>query len=707
MTFRERLQAWRYNLVPDHLIGEILQKRWTDNAIPFLALVVVVAAFGHAIPGFFKLESLQESTRQLGEVILVVIGLTVVMLGGGIDLSVGSIFALGAFAAVSSFFIFNLPVWVAYLAALGVGLLFGAANGYLVGYLRLRAFLTTLVTFIIGRAVYDILVVNFGVLVQLSDATSPTWDFIGDGTALGLSVSMLVALALAVVVHIVLTRARPGWHLLAVGGSRRSAHNAGIKVQRTVFLSYVFSGACAGSAGFLIAARLSGAGPNTGQGLEILALTAAVVGGNSLGGGRGSVAKGLMGAIIVLVMTNGLIRLGYGTGSTQMVLGLLLAAAVTLDIRWLKNRHKVLNEVYVAPVYLRMGEAQSALPGSGTSYALNDRLAEAEPIGLGTLEGPEDVILDRNDHLYCGTRHGEIVRFLAPDYTRSEVFAHVGGFPLGLAFDRAGNLLSCVGAMGLYSINPDRQVTQLSAETRRSLTSIQDDARLRDPNDLDIAPDGKVYFTDSTKRYDAHDWMLDSIENRATGRLLVYDPLTGTTTTLLDGYRYTNGVCLAHDAQSVLFCESWACRIHRYWIAGPKAGAVECVIRDMPGYPDNINRASDGSYWMAWLGMRTPAFDLSLRHPAMRKRMTRRLPQDEWLFPNINTGGVVKFTEAGDIIATWGDLSGQAHSMVTSMREHKGYLYIGGILNNRIGRLKIEGADPDWDANTAYWGPQR
>ena len=509
MTFRERLQASRYNLVPDHIIGEVLTKRWADNAIPFVALVATVATFGSIIPGFFALYSLQESTRQLGEFSLVVIGLTVVMLGGGIDLSVGSIFALSAFSAVSTFFIFDAPVWLAFAASLGVGLAFGAINGYLIGYLRLRAFITTLVTFIIGRAGYDILVVSFGSKVQLSMASSDAWDFIGDGTLLGISIPVLAAIALAIVTHVALTRSRLGWHVLAVGGSRRSAHNAGIRVRRTVFLTYVFSGLCSAAAGFLIATRLSGAGPGTGQGLEILALTAAVVGGNSLGGGRGSVVKGLMGAVIVLVMTNGLIRLGYGTGTNQMVLGILLAAAVTIDIRWLKNRHKVLNEIYVAPVYLKMGETQSAAPGSGTPYELNNRLSEAEPIGLGELEGPEDVILDREDHLYCGTRHGEIVRFFAPDYRRSEVFAHVGGFPLGLAFDRAGNLLSCVGAMGLYSISPDREVKKLSAETRRSLTSIMDDARLRDPNDLDIAPDGKVYFTNSTKRYDAHDWALD------------------------------------------------------------------------------------------------------------------------------------------------------------------------------------------------------
>ena len=704
MTIAERAQRWRYNLVPDHLIGEILTKRWADNAIPFLALLATVIGFGTAIPGFFKPNALVESTRQLGEFSIVVTGLTIVMLAGGIDLSVGSIFALATFSAVSTVFIFGLPVWLGFLAAIATGALFGAVNGYLIGFMRLRAFLTTLVTFIIGRALFDILVVNFAALVQLSDVKSNLWDFIGDGKILGLSISVIVAVVIAIVAHIAITRSRPGWHILAVGGSRRSAHNAGIRVRQTVFLSYVISGVCSGLAGFLIACRLSGAGPGTGLNLEILALTAAVVGGNSLGGGRGSIAKGLMGAIIVLVMNNGLIRLGFGTGTNQMVLGLMLAAAVTLDIRWLKNSQKVLNEVYVSPIYHRMGETQSALPDGGTAYALNNKISRTQSIGLGELEGPEDVILDRDDHLYCGTRHGEIVRFFAPDYQRYEVFAHTGGFPLGLAFDRDGTLLTCVGAMGLYAISKTGKVRQLSAETARSLTSIVDDARLRDPNDLDVGPDGKIYFTDSTTRYDAHDWALDSIEGRPTGRLLVYDPASSKTKTLLENYRYANGVCLAHDGKSLFFAESWACRVHRYWIDGPKAGTAECVIKDMPGYPDNINRASDGSYWMAWLGMRTPSFDLALRHPGFRKRMTRRLPADDWLFPNINTGGVVKFDDSGRIIETLGDMTGVSHPMVTSMREHKGYLYVGGILNNRIGRYKIPGADATWTGPTSYWG---
>ena len=704
MTLRERALRLRYNFVPDHLIGEVLTKRWTDNAIPFAALVATVVGFGTAIPGFFRPESLSDSTRQLGEFSIVVTGLTIVMLGGGIDLSVGSIFALATFSAVGCFFILEQPVWVAFLAAMATGLLFGSINGYLIGFMRLRAFLTTLVTFIIGRAVFDILVVDYGTRLQTSMISSDLWDFIGDGTVGGFSIAVISAVAIAIIAHVAITRSRPGWHMLAVGGSRRSAFNAGSRVKSTVCVTYVISGLCCGLAGFLIACRLSGAGPGTGAGLEISALTAAVVGGNSLGGGRGSIVKGIMGAIIVLVMTNGLIRLGFGTGTNQMVLGLMLGLAVTLDVRWLKNRHKVLDEVYVAPIHHRMGETQSASPGSGSPYALDNRLSAADSIGLGELEGPEDVILDQDDNLYCGTRHGEIIRFHAPDYQRSEVFAHTGGFPLGLAFDRAGNLISCVGAMGLYSISKAGVVTKLSAETQRSWTSIVDDARLRDPNDCDVAPDGRIFFTDSTTRYDAHEWALDSIESRPTGRLLCYDPQTGKTSTVLDRFRYANGVCIAHDGKSLFMAESWACSVHRYWFDGPKAGQVECVIKDMPGYPDNINRASDGTYWMAWLGMRTPSFDLALRHPGMRKRMTRRLPQDEWLFPNINTGGVVKFDETGRIVETLGDLTGTAHPMVTSMREHKGHLFIGGILNNRIGRYRVPNADPHWTGPRSYWG---
>ncbi|WP_288200144.1 SMP-30/gluconolactonase/LRE family protein [uncultured Pleomorphomonas sp.] len=703
MRLPESLSRLIYNAIPSHLVGEILTKRWADNLVPFLLLSAVIAIFGTAINGFFAPASLLDTTRQLGEFLIVVIGLTIVMLGGGIDLSVGSIYALSVFMSVVGIYLWELPASLALVLAIATGGLCGAFNGVLIGYLRLRAFLTTLVTLIMGRSLYDILIIAWGRELQMSPVLNDQFDYIGTGSLGGLPVSILIAGVFALLAHVLLSRSRLGWHISAVGGSRRSAYNAGIPVRRTVFLTYVISGLSAGIAGFLFAARLSGAGPGTGSGLELAALTAAVVGGNSLGGGRGSIAKGLMGAVAVLTMTNGLIRLGYGTGSNQLVLGFMLAFAVVLDIRWAKNRHKVLAEVYVAPVHHRMSGDESALPNGGGAYALNDRLSDAAPIALGEVEGPEDVILDEDGNLYAGTRHGEIVRWFAPDYRRSEVFAHIGGFPLGLAMDRDGAIKTCVGAMGLYSIARDGEVTRLSTETNRSWASVVDDARLRDPNDCDIGPDGRIWFTDSTTRYDAHDWVLDSIESRPTGRLLVYDPKTGKTKTVRDGLRYANGVCLAHDGRSILIAESWACSVHRYWIDGPKAGSMECLIADMPGYPDNINRASDGGYWMAWLGVRTPTFDLSLRHPGFRKRMTRRLPGDDWLFPNINTGGVIKFDETGRIVGTLGDLTGKSHPMVTSMREHKGELFVGGILNNRIGRFRIPGADPEWTSWKSYW----
>ena len=136
-----------------------------------------------------------------------------------------------------------------------------------------------------------------------------------------------------------------------------------------------------------------------------------------------------------------------------------------------------------------------------------------------------------------------------------------------------------------------------------------------------------------------------------------------------------------------------------------RSGTIETVIDNLPGYPDNINLASDGNYWLALVGMRTPALDLAWKMPGFRKRMAKRVPIDEWLFPNINTGCVIKFNEQRrDPRDRSGTCSGENHPMITSMREHSGHLYIGGIVNNRIGRYKLEGADPDSSSTTERWG---
>jgi ribose transport system permease protein len=697
------LTQLRYRYFPDHLIGEILTKRWIDNAIPFLVLVVAIVVFGILLPGFLTLTGLSDLGRQFAEFGLIVLGLTIVMISGGIDLSVASVYTLAVLLSLICVNVEGWPVGLSFLAVMALGVVCGSINGYLIGYLRLRAFLTTLVTLIIFRSIYDIVFLRTSTAIISSLSDSDLWTFIGEGTVLGVPFTLVVTAVIAIAWHIVLSRTRPGWRLTAVGGARRSAYNAGIKVRRTVCAAYIWSSVLSALAGFLFAARIGSTGADTGVGLEVSALTAAVLGGNSLGGGRGSVAKAVMGALLVLIVTDSLTSFGVSGPINSTVLGCVLIAAVFVDMRFLRNRDRWLSKVYVSPAYLSLPPPPSALDPT-SRYALNDKLRSVEVIGLGQIEGPEDVILDRDDNLYCGTRHGDIVRFFGPDHSRHEIFAHIGGHPLGMAFDRKGDLLVCIGGMGLYAVSPDKTVTKLTDETNRSWLSVVDDSRLRLADDVDVAPDGRVYFSEATVRYEQEDWATDALESRGNGRMVCYDPRTGVTRTIIHKIVFANGVCMSRDKQSFFFAESWTCSIKRYYFDGPKTGRLETLIDNLPGYPDNINRASDGCYWAALLGMRTPALDLALTMPDFRRRMAKRVAPELWLYPNINTGCVIKFDDQGRIVGSLWDLGGVNHPMITSMREHKGYLYLGGVSNNRIGRYKIPGADPNWTGQDDYWG---
>jgi ribose transport system permease protein len=704
VDFVERLTKLRYRIVPDRLFGELLSKKWIDNAVGVMFLLLVIGVFGALIPGFFDLTNVGNLARQLGEFALVALGLMIVMVGGGIDLSVGSNFALGNILTLVYVNVFGFGFGATLLAVVISCGFVGIVNGLLIGYLRLRAFLTTLATLIVVREVFNLILLRFPSETGVGLPLSGLWDFAGLGAVAGVPVSTVVMAIIAIALHLVISRSRIGWHLLAVGGSRRSAHNVGINVRRTVCGSYIVCGMLCGLSGFLYTTRLGSAGASSGVGLEVAVLTAVVLGGNSLGGGRGSVAKALLGAISVIIITNGVVRLGLVSGAGSLVLGLALLLAVAVDIRWVKHKDKLLAKSYVSPTYRRLPPLIDMRPGSGTPYAVNNRLAGVELIGLGEVEGPEDVIFDRQDNLYTGERHGAILRFFAPDYKRFEVFAHIGGHPLGMAFDKDDNLYSCVGGMGLYRVTPDRKVELATDETNRTPFSVIDDSRLRLADDCDIAPDGKVYFSEATVRYELHAWAVDCLESRGNGRLICHDPVRKTTRTIARNLIFPNGVCVAHDGRSVLFAESWGPKIRRYWLEGPKKGQLDTVIDNMPGYPDNINRSSDGAYWCAIMGVRTPSLDISLRMPGFRRRMATRLPQDEWLFPNINTGCVIKFNDRGEVLDVLWDAYAQHHPMITSMREHKGYLYLGGVSNNRIGRIKLEGSDPAWTGPECYWG---
>lgn len=702
-SIREQFLKLRYNFFPDHALGEILSKRWADNAIPFFTLAVVAFALLLSLPGFYSPFNLTEYGRQYSELGLIVLGMTIVMMGGGLDLSVGSIFAIGNLVALYCIHVTDLHPFFTFLMVLIMGVMCGAFNGFFIGFIGMRAFLTTLVTLIVFRSIVDLFLLEYALDISSVFPESILWGEIGDGSVFGLPFVLLFTIVIFLIAHLIISRMKPGWHLTAVGGSRRSAYNAGIKVKQTIFMSYVICGALCSIAGYMYAARMASTGADTGKGLELTILTAAVLGGVSLGGGRGSVAKAMYGSLIVLLLLNGLLQFGIQGGTISLIFGIILLFSILVDVRWMKNRLRILNKIYVSPAFFKLPEPASTEAETNSPYVINDKLRNVSVIGLGKVEGPEDVLLDDDNNLYSGSRHGNIMRFYGKNHEKVEVFAHIGGHPLGLAWDKDYNLVTCIPDMGVYSVSQDRKVAKITDETNRSFTSIIDDRRLSLADDLDIAPDGRIFFSEGTIRYRIQDWQMDCVESRGNGRIICYDPKEGSTKTIIKDLKFANGVCVTQDCQSILYAESFGCRINRYWFEGPNKGKKETIIDNIPGYPDNINRASDGNYWLAIVGMRGPALDLALRMPNFRKRMLTRINTSNWLFPNMNVGGVVKITESGEVLESLWDREAINHPMVTSMREHKGYLYLGGLQNNRIGKYKIPDSDENWSGFEDYW----
>lgn len=702
--FSKRLRA---SYSPRLLLSELLLKQWFEPVIPFTIMLALFAYFAVTIHDYTTIPNIQSLMRLYAEFGFVALGMAFSLITGGIDLSVGALFAVCNFATLFFLLVLGWPVAAVIAATIAVGAVLGSVNGALIGYLKARPFLTTLVTLIILRASVNLLNERYATVFATNTSDSAVWDFLGEGFVLGIPVNAAALFVTLLIGHVFLSRSRYGWHLTAIGASRKAARHAGIPVERMLFATYVLSGVLCAIGGIFYAARQSSTDSTTGVGWEFQALTAVVLGGVSLAGGKGTVWRAMIGGIIVFLLTNGLVRLGIAGYFTSAVIGVILLAAVCTDVKWSKNRGKAVQKIYVNPARLPLSTAPSLRRGSGTPFAQNDRLLAAEAIGLDQVEGPEDVILDRQDRVYGSTRDGNIIRFSGPGLTQREVFAHIGGRPLGMQWDREENLIVAVAGMGVYGVRPDGQVFKVTDETNRTWYKLNDDSRLRMADDLDIGPDGRIWFSDCTTRYEMTTNSLDIIEGRPNGRLVVYDPATRKTTTAINHFHFPNGICVAHDGMSVLIGSTSLCQVFRYWIEGPNKGRLDLLIEHLPGFVDNINRASDGTYWLALVGIRTPAFDLAMRKPDFRLRMVKQVPIDEWLAPGLNHGCVLKFNEAGQILESFWDPTGVNHSTLTSMREHRGYLYLGGLENNRIGRIRLPDADPDWTGYDAYWGNKR
>lgn len=691
----------RFVLSPRRLIADVLSKGWVESVIPFVALICVLVGIAATTEGYLTPTNLRTLSQYAADGGLVVVALLLVVAVGGIDLSVGSNFAMSAFVALFCFHILELPVPAVLVLSMVAGAAIGTVNGVIAGLLGCGALLTTLGTMITTRGLYTL--ASQAQLVEISSSArvDDVWDWIGFEKVLTLPVGFWVLALVATCVFVMFRQTRFGWHVLAVGGNRKAARHGGIRVKATIFLAYTLAGLIVGLAGFLFAARQNSVGSDTGIGMEFFALTALVVGLGGFVPGRGAVMSVLIGFATIYILNNAMVNAGFRGDFVQLSMGAIIIVILAIDVKFRKNRHRLLASTYLDPVAFDADKVEGMrglMP-----HETAPKLKAAEILVAGQVDGPEDVLLDADGNIYCGSRDGYLYRIAAPDHAEAEVLAKIGGRPLGLAFDRDGRIVACVAGMGLVRVTMEGKVELLTDQTERSLFSVQDDTTIRMADDIDIAPDGTIYFTDATKRYDIENWGLDLLEGRPNGRLLSYDPATRRTRTVCDNLRFPNGVCLMHDARHLLVASTWECSILIFDLArlsdGPRVFAS-----GLPGYPDNVNRASDGGYWVALAGMRNPVFDQAMRHPGLRRRMTKRVPPTNWLFGNLNIGGVLKIDGSGKVADALWDVPDGPLYMITSMREHEGSLYLGGVTNDKIGRLRLAGADETWRGPDSYWG---
>ncbi len=292
------------------------------------ALALLIICFGLATDNFFSLVTLTTILNQLPALTTITVGMTLVLIVAGIDLSVGSVIGLAATVVGVSVVSLGLPLPVACLMGVGAGLACGLVNGLLVSRFALPSFIVTLGMLEMARGmgylVTDSQTVYIGLDIQKIALPIP---------GIGVSGALLFSLLLVAAGQFILTRTVFGRHLIAIGTNEQAARMSGIDSRNYKLAVLAISGALAGIAGIFNAAYLGSADPNAGIGLELAAIAAAVIGGTSLMGGRGSVIGAFAGVLIIAVLQNGLAQLGVAEPTKRIITGAVIVVAVLID-RW-------------------------------------------------------------------------------------------------------------------------------------------------------------------------------------------------------------------------------------------------------------------------------------------------------------------------------------------------------------------------------------
>ena len=294
-----------------------------------LVLVLLLLLFASSIHSYLTITNFSILSKHIAVAAILAIGTTFVILAGGIDLSIGSVVGLSGMAAGYLLLHSSAGVVVAVLAALAVGTIVGALNGWLITKAGVAPFIATLGTLYIARGAA--LLLSAGKTFPNLTATHPGFASIGQGSLAGISVPVWIVAVLFAFAFVVAKQTPLGRHIYAVGGNERAARLAGISVSRVKLLTYIFSGLCASIVGLIIASQLEAAHPATGESFELNAIAAVVLGGTSLMGGRGSILNSLIGACVIGVLADGLVMLGVSEFWQMVIKGLVIVLAVAMD----------------------------------------------------------------------------------------------------------------------------------------------------------------------------------------------------------------------------------------------------------------------------------------------------------------------------------------------------------------------------------------
>ena len=348
--------------------------------------------------------------------------------------------------------------------------------------------------------------------------------------------------------------------------------------------------------------------------------------------------------------------------------------------------------VPIAPVVWNAAPA----PGYVGPHAVNQKLVGLKAIDLGADSGPEHIVV-RDGWVYAAVSSGSIVR-MRPDGSGREVVVTTGGRPLGFDFDAQGALLVAdpeYGAHGgLLRVTGTGAAAKIELLTNSVDSPVKGDA-IRYADAVVVAKNGKVYFTDASRRFGAKAYegtfiasVHDILEHQSTGRLLEYDPALKTTRVLLADLCFANGVALSSDEQSLFVSETGEYRIWKVAVGAqnlsakrPNPGAVP-LLSNLPGYPDNLMRGEGGRIWTGLTKPRGAFIDDNAGKPWLRK-LVMRLPRSLWPVPPAY-GHVFAFNEAGKVLVDLQDPSG-AYPETTAVTETADRLYIQSLHAKTLG----------------------